>query len=79
MLTTRARMPSAASSLAGLERESHLGAGGEQDHVRVAAGGVGEHVGALRDARRRRVADAVERGQGLPGEDERRGLVAEAA
>src|SRR5690625_4923487 len=36
--------------LARLERDVHLGAGGDEDDVRAAAGGLGEHVAAARDA-----------------------------
>ena len=63
MLTTRALIPSALSCLVGLDAERHLAAGGEQEHVGLASGGVGQDVGALRQAGGGRVLGAVERRQ----------------
>ena len=50
MLTTRALMPSAVS-LVCVDAQSHLGAGCEQDDLRLAALRVGQHVGALANSR----------------------------
>src|SRR5262245_21263682 len=47
--TTRERMPSA-SSLPWAHRQTQLAARGDEDHLGIPARGIGEHVGAARDA-----------------------------
>ena len=60
MLTTRAAMPSLLELLVRVDAERHFAAGADQDHLRLAVRSVGQHIGAARDARGRRIARAVE-------------------
>ena len=60
MLTTRAANAFALERLVGLDAERDFAAGADQDHRRLAALGIGQDIGAARDARGRRVARAVE-------------------
>ncbi len=53
-----------------VEAERHFAAGADEDHFRVASGGVGEHVGAARQARGRGVFCAVDRGNRLARQDQ---------
>ena len=79
MLTTRLRMPSLAScSCVATQSDTSLPVP-MQDHFRVRPGAPAasaSDVGALREARGRRVLRAVERRQRLPRQDQRRRLVA---
>src|SRR5207253_5171122 len=52
--------------LVGLYREANFTPGGDDDYLRISAGGVCEHIGALRDTGCGRVLAAIESGQGLP-------------
>ena len=56
MLTTRAGMPCALELLIGVDAESDLAAGADQDHRRLAVLGVGENIGATGQTCGRRVA-----------------------
>ena len=66
----------AAQLLVGGERQRDLAAGGDQDHLGVAALGVGEHVAAAAQALGRGVLGAVEDRHVLAGEDQGDRLVA---
>ena len=66
MLTTRAAMPSFVERLVSLDAERNLAAGADQDHRRLAAFGIGQDIGAARDARRRR-RSACGRGSAAAG------------
>jgi len=77
MLTTRAAMPSRLERLVHRDAELHFAAAGDQDHVRLAAFGIGHHIGAARESGGRRVTAAVENRQLLPAENEAGRLVAQ--
>ena len=62
MLTTRASCHAFGELLVGLHAQRHLAAGADQDHVRLAVGGVGQDVGAA-GTPGRGVLRAVERRQ----------------
>ncbi len=60
-----------------VDAEADLAARGDQDHVGLAAGRIRQHVGAARDAGRRRILAAVERRQRLPRQRQHGRLVAQ--
>ena len=77
MDTTRARIPSAVKPFVGVHRHRHLAAGGDQDHLGLALGWVGQHVGPARHPGRRGVAFPVQGRQRLAGQHQRHRLVSD--
>ena len=73
MLTTRLAMPWATKLFVGGDDERNFAAGADEDDVGLAAGGVGEDVGAFGQAAGGGVLGAVERRQVLAGEDQATG------
>ena len=70
-------MPSLLELLIGLDAESDLAAGADQDHLRLAVLGIGQNIGAARHAGGRRVARAVEGRQRLAAQHQAGRLVLE--
>ena len=70
-------MPSASSSSWAVDAEADLAARRDEDHFRLAARSVAEHIGAARDPGRRRVLAAVQCRQGLPRQRQHGRLVSQ--
>src|SRR5438876_231237 len=63
--------------LVGGHTQRHLAPGREEEHFGSAAGGIREDVGSLREARGGPVLRPIDGGEGLTGQDQAHGLVAE--